>query len=233
MATRINKFLSQRGYCSRREADKLIESGKVRINGRRARLGDSVERDDEVVIIGKEYLEKPDSVYIMLNKPIGVITTTDRSKQDNVIGFLGLKDRVFPVGRLDVESSGLLILTNDGALAQRLTHPKYGHEKEYEVKVAGEVTEDQLNKLRKGVRVGGKRTLPARIRRVGPNRFGIVIRQGRNRQIRKMCAAVGLHVLALKRTRVHTLKLGRLRIGQWRPLTREEIAQLKTETPSR
>jgi 23S rRNA pseudouridine2604 synthase len=227
MGIRINKFLSQRGYCSRREADKLIEAGKVRINGRRAELGDAVEPDDEVIVLGKQYLEQPDHLYIMFNKPVGVITTNDQTKQDNVISVLGLKERVFPVGRLDVESSGLLLLTNDGDLAARLTHPKFGHEKEYEVKVAGEITEEQINKMRKGVRVDGRRTKPARIRRMGPNRFGIMIKEGRNRQIRKMAAAAGAHVLALKRIRIHTLKLGRLPVGRWRELTKDELKALQ------
>jgi 23S rRNA pseudouridine2604 synthase len=229
MATRLNKFLSQRGYCSRREADRLIEAGKVRINGRVARLGDGVEPSDEVTVADRVYLDQPEPIYILLNKPIGVITTTDETKPDNVISFIGLKDRIFPVGRLDVESTGLLLLTNDGDLAEKLTHPRYGHEKEYEVKVTEDISTEDLDKLRKGVILDRKRTQRSRVRRLSSNKFSISIKEGRNRQIRRMCAAVGYRVLALKRVRVHTLKLGRLPVGQWRPLTKEEITDLKSD----
>ncbi|MEA3249055.1 MAG: pseudouridine synthase [Patescibacteria group bacterium] len=227
MPTRLNKFLSQRGYCSRREADRLIEAGKVRINGRVARLGDGVEPKDEVLVEGRAYLEQPELIYILLNKPVGVITTTDETKPDNVIGFIGLSERVFPVGRLDVESTGLLLLTNDGDLADKLTHPRYEHEKEYVVKTAEDISEADLDMLRKGVRLDRKRTLRARVNRIASNRFSISIREGRNRQIRRMCAVIGHRVLALKRVRVHTLKLGRLAVGSWRPLTSEELKSLK------
>ncbi|MEA3225947.1 MAG: pseudouridine synthase [Planctomycetota bacterium] len=229
MPTRLNKFLAQRGYCSRRAADRLIEAGEVRINDRVAVLGDTVEPDDEVIVAGQVYLEQPEPIHIMLNKPVGFITTTDQNKPDNVISLVGLKERVFPVGRLDVESSGLLILTNDGELAERMTHPRYGHEKEYLVKIADEISEDGLTKLRQGVRLDGKRTLRARVKRVSPNRFSISIKEGRNRQIRRMCETIGCHVLALKRVRVHTLKLGRLSVGSWRPMTKEEIENLRGE----
>jgi len=228
MGTRLNKYLAQRGYCSRREADRLIEAGKVRINGRVAKLGDSAENDDEVIVADREYHERPDLLYVMLNKPVGLITTTDRSKNDNVIDFVGIRERLFPVGRLDVESSGLLLLTNDGELAEQLMHPRYEHEKEYEAKVDRDVTEMVLDRLRKGVMLDGKRTLPARIRRISTDRFSISIREGRNRQIRRMCEAVGHRVISLKRVRVHTLKLGHLPIGSWRPLTKGEVDELKS-----
>lgn len=227
MAVRINKFLAQRGYCSRREADRLVEAGKVRINGRVARLGDSVGSEDEVTVAGRTYLERPDPIYIMLNKPVGIITTTDRKSPDNVIGLIGAKERLFPVGRLDVDSSGLLVLTNDGDLAEKLTHPRYEHEKEYVVKTTEEISEADLDRLRKGVRIDGKKTLPARVKRISPNRFSVSIREGRNRQIRRMFTAIGHHVLALKRVRVHTLKLGRLSVGKWRMLTDAELKSLK------
>ncbi|MFH1047357.1 MAG: pseudouridine synthase [Patescibacteria group bacterium] len=226
---RINKVLSQRGVCSRREADRLIEDGRIVINDHRAQMGEKVGPDDDILVDGQPIDRPSKKIYIMLNKPIGVITTSDRDKPNNVIDFLGLHDRVFPVGRLDVESSGLLLLTNDGDLTARLTHPRFGHEKEYDVTVSQPISGDQLEALRHGVRLADGQTMPAKVKRVTNERFLIVLLQGKNRQIRRMCEALGLQVTKLRRVRVHTQKLGRLLPGQWRELTKKEIVELKKD----
>lgn len=234
---RINKYLSDQGFCSRREADRLIASGKVRINGRVAKLGDQVEAKDEIVVIGHAKTdERPERVYILLHKPVGYITTTDRKAKDNVLDLVPSKARLFPVGRLDVASSGLLLLTNDGELANKLTHPRYEHEKEYEVRVeeplgrspTGEsITDAELDKLARGVTLDDGPTLPAKIKRLATDRFTITIREGRNRQVRRMCAAIGHEVRTLKRIRLGSLELGELASGKWRELTAKEIKALR------
>ncbi len=227
MTERINKILSQRGVCSRREADRLISAGRVLINGQTAEMGEQVGHNDDIEVDGLPIDGPSKKIYIMLNKPIGVISTTDHSAPDNVIDYVGLSERVFPVGRLDVESSGLLLLTNDGELTERLTHPRYEHEKEYEVEVSKEINDEQIGQLRDGIKLPDGKTLPAKVNRISSNQFRIVLRQGMNRQIRRMCEAVGLEATKLRRIRIHTLKLGRLRYGQWRELSKNEIEQLK------
>ena len=226
MTERLNKFLARHGVCSRREADRLIEAGRVLVNGAAAQVGDQVSEQDDIEVDGLP-LDQPDKkIYILLNKPIGIMCTADHSKPDNVIDFVGLSERIFPVGRLDVESSGLLLLTNDGELANRLMHPRYEHEKEYEVHTVNTITDEHIKQLRQGVQLPDGLTPPTPVRRVGTNRMRIVLRQGRNRQIRRMCDAVGLDVKHLHRTRLHTLELGRMKSGQWRELSNKEIKAL-------
>lgn len=227
MTTRINKYLAEHGYCSRREADRLIGSGKVLVNGRPARLGDTVSGTDEVRVLGRAVKRRADKVYIILNKPVGLITTTDTRKKDNVISHIGCKERVFPVGRLDVNSSGLLLLTNDGELALRLMHPRYEHEKEYTVETRGQVRDADLARMRKGVLLDDGPTLPAKARRFSDRKFAITLREGRNRQIRRMCEALGYPVASLKRTGLGPLTLGTLKPGAWRHLSRKEIGTLR------
>jgi len=228
MKERINKVLSQRGVCSRREADRLISAGRVLVNGRPAETGEKIGQNDEIEVDGLPIDGPSKKIYVMLNKPIGVISTTDHDAPDNVIDYVGLKERVFPVGRLDVESSGLLLLTNDGELTERLTHPRYEHEKEYEVEVSRDISDDHIDQLRSGIKLSDGQTLPAKVNRISSNQFRIVLRQGMNRQIRRMCEAIGLEVSKLRRVRIHTLKLGRLRYGEWRELNKNEVEQLKT-----
>lgn len=228
MPTRLNKWLSQQGFCSRREADRLITDGKVTINKKIAVLGDTVGNDAEVRVHGKLVRRTDTKVYIALFKPVGYITTMDESKKDNVLSLIDVAQRVYPIGRLDVESSGLLLLTNDGELTDRLTHPRYRHEKEYIVTVRDDITRSDLARLHKGVMLEEGRTLPADVRmRSGGNKFAITLREGRNRQIRRMCEAIGHKVVALRRVRVATVSLGRMRQGEWRKLPPKEVSELR------
>lgn len=228
MQIRINKYLADQGYCSRREADRLIQSGKVRINGDIAKVGAVVTDDDIVEVAGTQAKRKRTTyTYIALHKPVGYMTTTDRKKKDTVMDLVHVNDRLFPIGRLDVESSGLLLLTSDGEFANKLMHPRYGHEKEYEVEVDKPVRMGDLMKLRKGVTLEDGKTQPAWVQKEKPNVFRITIREGRNRQIRRMCEALGYRVVKLKRLRVANIKLGSLKPGRWRRLTESELKRLK------
>lgn len=233
MGTRINRHLAETGNCSRREADRLIEAGKVTINGRRAVLGDIVEGGDDVRISGKSAGEKQKKVYLAFHKPIGVITTMDRRAKDTIMQALHNargklpKERIFPVGRLDVASSGLILFTNDSDFADALLRSEGRHEKEYVVEVDKPVTEEALRAMRTGIRILGRPTLPAKAKRLGPKTFSLTIVEGRNRQIRRMCNAVGLDVVRLQRVRILNVELDGLKKGAWRYLTDEEIAGLK------
>lgn len=230
MEMRINKYLAEHGYCSRREADNLIKAGIVFVNGRRANLGDKVGDEDKVKILRQTRIKEiPKKIYLLLNKPRGYITTTDARSSNTVLDLVPKKDRLFPVGRLDVASTGLLIMTNDGDLANKLTHPRYEHDKEYEVTVDKPISDSHLAKLASGIDLDGKMTLPAVVKRLKTNMFSIVLREGRNRQIRRMCDALGYTVRILNRVRVLTLRLGDLEVGKTRPLTDAEVASLKKE----
>ncbi len=228
MKVRINKFLSQAGICSRREADVLVAAGKVVINGRKAVLGDTAGPGDAVLANGKPVVMAVEHVVYAFHKPVGAITSNDPTKRDTIYDLLP-KDlpRVFPVGRLDVESSGLLLLTNDGELANRLMHPRYEHEKEYVVTVDKNMLAENLTRMREGIVLDGSPTAPAKITRMGPRLFSIVLKEGRNRQIRRMCEAVGLIVLRLQRVRVANIRLGDLKPGSIRPLNTVEVRTLK------
>ncbi len=225
---RINKYLSNHGYCSRREADRLVKLGKVFVNDEPAELGTKVTEDDTVRVEGRDRKKPPKKIYILLNKPVGFITTTDRSKNDNVMDLIDLEERVYPVGRLDVQSCGLLMFTNDGVLANRLMHPRYEHEKEYVVVVDQPLDKLAIGTMQSGVDLDDGRTLPTKVRKLGPNKFAIILREGRNRQIRRMCAALGYKIVSLKRTRIGTLKIiSSYPEGQWRHLTEKEVRDLK------
>lgn len=224
---RINKYLSTHGYCSRREADRLIKKGRVFINDKPASLGDKVTDDDDVRVEGRDRKKQPKKIYIALNKPVGLISTTDTRKPDNVIDYVGYPERLFLVGRLDVESQGLILLTNDGILANRLMHPRYEHEKEYVVTVDKPVEKIDIGRLQSGVVLDDGPTQPTKVRQLGPNRFAIILKEGRNRQIRRMCEALGYTATALKRTRIGTLKIpGAYPVGNWRHLTDKEVRDL-------
>lgn len=228
MKTRINKHLSSQGICSRREADRLIRDGKVTLNGKVASLGDMVGEGDVVRVNGRAVkTDAAGRTYIMLNKPVGAITTTDRSRTDTVMDLIDLEERVFPIGRLDVRSSGLLLLTNDGELANRLMHPRYRHEKEYIVTTRHAMNRSAIARLRDGVDLDDGPTLPAKIRALGPRKISLTIREGRNRQVRRMIEAVGNEVAALERVRIGTLELGTLAEGTWRRLTKKESVTLR------
>ena len=225
---RINKLIADSGYCSRRQADRLIADGAVTINGRLASLGDAATVADVVEVDGKP-IESPAKkhTYLMLHKPVGLISTTDESKKDNVISFVGSDKRLFPVGRLDVASSGLLLLTDDGEMANRLSHPRYGHEKEYLAHTDQIIEDNQLRQLAFGVVLDDGKTQPTTIEQVGPKEFSITLKEGRNRQVRRMCETVELDIRWLKRIRISSLRLGSLKEGDVRHLTKTEIKTLR------
>lgn len=226
---RLQKLLSAAGVCSRRQAEAYIQAGRVTVNGKAARLGDKADLDrDRVEVDGAPLSAGEHRTYIMLNKPRGYVTTlSDEKGRRTVAGLVAAcPARVWPVGRLDMDSEGLLLLTDDGALTQRLTHPSHEVEKEYQVWVRGDV--DRALPILSAPVVDGGETLTAdRVERTGENAITVVIHQGKNRQVRRMCAAAGLKVERLRRVREGKVLLGGLRPGKWRPLTPEEIAFLQ------
>lgn len=210
---RINRYLATHGFCSRREADKLIMDGQVTINGRIAVLGDQVEDTDIVKVNGESKKAVP-LVYYLLNKPVGYICTTDERARDNVTSLVPQNPRVFPVGRLDVASSGLLLLTNDGELTERILHPRYHHSKVYVVTVDKDIANGHLERWRNGVDLGDFVTQPARVQRLGRCRFKITLTEGKNRQIRRMCELFGYQVRSLERVAIGALN-PRITSGQF------------------
>lgn len=225
---RINKLLSNFGICSRKEANRIIEAGRVRVNGQLCTPGQWVELEDEVLIDGENIKEKS-KIYIMLNKPIGVTCTAEKKVRDNIIEFMDYPDYIFPVGRLDKESQGLIILTNDGELANKILESENHHEKEYVVTVDKPLTEDFLNHMRSGVEILGVRTRPCIVNKETEYVFKIILTQGLNRQIRRMCKALGNNVIKLQRTRILSLNLEDLDYGCWRYIKKEELEKLIKE----
>ncbi len=223
---RLNKYMADSGYCSRREADRLIAEGRVRLDGRVAALGDRVLPGMRVAVDGQALDGESEKVYILLNKPRGIVCTADPREPMNVVDYLGLPMRLFPVGRLDKDSEGLLIMTNDGEIVNRLLRAAGGHEREYEVTIDRPVTADFVRKMSAGVPILDTITLPCRVRRTGERSFSIVLVQGLNRQIRRMCEALGANVAQLRRVRIVNLRLGKLQPGQWRNMTGRELAAL-------
>ncbi len=237
---RLQKHLADCGIASRRKAEELIENGKVKVNGHIAHLGDKVDpKRDKVSVRGKTVVAVNEKVYIMLHKPRGYVTTVNdelgRKCVMELVKDVGL--RIFPVGRLDRDSEGLLIMTNDGAFANNLTHPSKHVNKTYRVTVSGEVDDEKVIKLREGIELDGRMTLPcdAFVIERKPDRtvMNFIIKEGRNRQIRRMCEAVGLEVLRLKRTEIAGVKLGMLPQGKWRPLNEREMTRLNAISESK
>ncbi len=223
---RLNKFIAESGYCSRREADRLIAEGRVCVDGRTGTLGDRVLEGMEVAVDGKPLSGECDKIYILLNKPRGIVCTADPREPMNVVDYLNLSTRVFPVGRLDKDSEGLLLLTNDGEIVNRMLRAVGGHEKEYEVTIDRPLTAEFAQRMMSGVPILDTVTLPCKVRKTGERSFNIVLVQGLNRQIRRMCEALGANVIHLRRVRIMHLRLGRLRPGQWRELTEAERKEL-------
>ncbi len=223
---RINKYISDTGICSRREADQLIEGKRVTINGRPAELGSRVNEGDDVRIDGKPVSEKKKHVYIALHKPVGITSTTERHVRGNIVDFVGHRERIFPIGRLDKDSEGLILLTNDGDIVNKILRSEHEHEKEYIVTVNKPVTPMFLQGMASGVRILGTVTKPCKVSRIDDRTFRIVLTQGLNRQIRRMSAAFGYEVRRLKRVRIMNIKLAGLPVGQWRDLTPEELDKL-------
>ena len=223
---RLNKYMADSGYCSRREADRLIAEGRVRVDGRVGALGDRVLEGMAVTVDGQPLTGDGEKLYILLNKPRGIVCTADPREPMNVVDYIGHPVRIFPVGRLDKDSEGLLLLTSDGDIVNRLLRAAGGHEKEYEVTIDRPVTADFARKMMAGVPILDTVTLPCKLRRTGKNSFNIVLVQGLNRQIRRMCEALGANVTHLRRVRIMNLRLGKLQPGQWRELTPEELSEL-------
>ena len=219
----LNKYISDTGFCSRREADKYIEQCRVSINGRDAHKGNRVKEGDDVRVDGEPLKKKKQTVYLALNKPKGVTCTSDLKDKTNIIDFVNYKSRVFPIGRLDKRSEGLIFLTNDGDIVNKILRAGNKHEKEYIVSVDKPVTIDFINKMRNGVRIPGTITQKCFVKQEGTDRFKIILTQGLNRQIRRMCEALGYNVESLKRTRIMNITLTGLPPGKWRYFTTVEI----------
>jgi 23S rRNA pseudouridine2604 synthase len=225
---RINKTIAEAGICSRREADRLIDAGKVKINGVIATLGDRVSSGDKITVNGKTISQDGEKLYIAFHKPYGVITTTDKNSNNTVMDYVDPPARVYPVGRLDVQSSGLLLLTNDGAIVNDVLKSKYKLEKEYLVSLDKPIHPGDLQRLRDGIELDGRLTLPAKIKKISARQINMILIQGLNRQIRRMCEALGYQVTKLERVRIGTIFLDDLPSGSWRYLTKKEIESLVT-----
>ncbi|KGE19899.1 23S rRNA pseudouridine(2604) synthase RluF [Paenibacillus wynnii] len=223
---RINKFISETGYCSRREADKLVDAGRVTINGERAVLGSQAVPGDDVRIDGQTLETESQTVYIALNKPTGITSTTEEHIRGNIVDFIGHHERIFPIGRLDKDSEGLILLTNDGDIVNKILRAEGQHEKEYVVTVDRPITSSFLAGMSTGVKIMGEKTLPCEVTRITDRVFRIILTEGKNRQIRRMCSAFGYEVRKLQRIRIMNIRLGALQMGEWRDLTPEEKADL-------
>jgi 23S rRNA pseudouridine2604 synthase len=223
---RLNKYISETGACSRREADKWIEAGRVTLNGQPASLGTQVADGDDVRIDGDSIGLKKKQVYIALNKPVGIICTTEAHIEDNIIDHVGFPERIFPVGRLDRDSEGLILLTNNGDIVNEILRSENNHEKEYRVTVDRPITDLSLRMLTDGVKIMGEVTKPSKVVRLDAESFRIILTQGLNRQIRRMCSALGYRAQRLQRVRIMNIHLGNLQPGQWRHLTPAEVAGL-------
>lgn len=226
---RLNKFISETGYCSRREADKLIEAGRVTLNGIIAGLGTQAELGDDVRIDGRPLGAQKKHVYIALNKPVGITSTTEAHVKGNIVDYIGHAERIFPIGRLDKDSEGLILLTNDGDLVNPVLRSEGRHEKEYIVTVDRPITPSFVKGMSSGVRILGSMTLPCRVTPAGDRTFRIILTEGKNRQIRRMCAAFGYSVRKLQRVRIMNIHLGSLPVGKWRDLTDKEKHDLFQE----
>jgi 23S rRNA pseudouridine2604 synthase len=227
---RINRYFTDRGICSRREADRWIEEGRIAINGKTAKLGDQVEEGDEVSLDGKAIAEKEKlPILLAFNKPVGVECTSDPNVENNIIDVVNYPERIFHIGRLDKMSEGLILLTNMGEIVNRILRRRYAHEKEYVV-AFNEIIEDaQIKELRRGVLLEDGKTAPCQVYRLGAQRIRIVLTEGRNRQIRRMAEAIGLRVVRLKRIRVMNIELGELPKGQWRRIEGPELRKLMSD----
>ena len=228
MATRINKYLSEVGFCSRRAADILIEEGKVTINGEITEIGSKVEEGDQVEVEGQKIINsiKQKNIYLAFNKPIGIVCTTDRRVEpDNIIDFIKYPRRIFPIGRLDKPSEGLIFLTNDGDIVNKILRAKNNHEKEYIVSVNRPINKDFIQRMSNGVEILDTITKNCFVKQLGQKKFKIILTQGLNRQIRRMCESLGYRVKSLKRVRIMNIKLD-VPIGKYREFTKEELIEL-------
>lgn len=226
---RINKLFSNLGICSRRETNRLIEEKRVVVNGVLCELGQWVEEEDEIFLDGQKVKSK-DKVYIVLNKPVGVTCTAAEEVKDNIISYMNYDQYIFPVGRLDKESQGLIIMTNDGVLANKILESDNLHEKEYVVTVDKDFDNDFIRKMADGVDIGDVITRPCKVEKINNNTFKIILTQGLNKQIRRMTKAFGYTVIKLERIRIMNIKLDDIEYGTWRNITEEELKVLKEES---
>ena len=224
---RIKKAISDTGYCSRRAADDLIASGRVRVNGELAVMGLKVTSDDTITVDGNLVSNKPPLIYLALNKPRGIECTTNRKVKDNIVDFINHKERIFPIGRLDKDSEGLILMTNDGDIVNKILRARNNHEKEYIVTVNKPITEDFITRMSKGVPILDTVTKESFVERIDEKTFRIILTQGLNRQIRRMTEYLGFKVMTLKRIRIMNIKLGSLKLGTYRSLSPLELQELK------
>jgi 23S rRNA pseudouridine2604 synthase len=224
---RINKFFTEHGYCSRREADRLIESGRVKINGRVALLGDQVLPDDKVYVDDKIVTSEQKKVYLMYNKPRGITCTTEKDVRGNIIDAVNYPSRIFMIGRLDKDSTGLIFLTNDGDIVNKILRAQFGHEKEYIVEINQPVTDQFLKLMSSGVNIGDTVTKPCRVNKIKGNTFSIILTEGKNRQIRRMCETCGATVKNLHRIRIMNVRLDDLGSGQWQEIPKPQFEELQ------
>lgn len=222
----LNKYISSTGYCSRREADQLIEQGRVLLNGSAAKKGNRVAQGDEVIVDGSRIKSKRKDVFIAYNKPVGIVCTTDPDEKKNIINAVKHKERLFPIGRLDKPSQGLIFLTNDGDIVNKILRAGNNHDKEYVVSVDKPITPQFIRKMGDGIPILGTVTKKCQVVQLNEYTFRIVLTQGLNRQIRRMCEFLGYKVSKLKRTRIMNVSLGNLPTGHWRDLTSKELSQI-------
>ena len=232
-STSLNKFISQTGICSRREADKWIEAGKVKINGVVAKKGNRVGENDTVTVDGKPLKNKPKQVYLALHKPPGITCTTDLKDKTNIIDFINYPQRIFPIGRLDKPSTGLILLTNDGDIVNDILRVENNHEKEYLVTVNRPITPQFIKRMSNGIPILGTKTKKCVVERQGKMGFKIILTQGLNRQIRRMCEFLDYRVVTLKRVRIMNIHLSDLKAGKWRYLTAKEFKELTASLKKR
>jgi len=222
----LNKFISSTGICSRREAEKYITDGLVTINGEVAKLGNRVFEGDDVRISGKSLKSKPRTLYIAFNKPVGIVCTTDSKEKKNIVRYINHKERLFPIGRLDKPSQGLIFLTNDGDIVNKILRAGNNHEKEYIVTVNKPISENFIQKMGNGIPILGTVTKKCYVSQMDKYTFKIVLIQGLNRQIRRMCEYLGYDVIKLNRTRIMNVRLDKLKVGEWRELTSKELKKI-------
>lgn len=223
---RINKLFSNLGFCSRKETNRIIEENRVTVNGLPCRVGQWVEDDDIILIDGKP-IPKKEKIYIALNKPAGITCTAAKEVKNNIIEYLNYPEYIFPVGRLDKESEGLIIMTNDGELSNKILESENEHEKEYIVKLDKEFDDEFIKGMSSGVEICKSKTRPCKVKRIDNNTFSIILTQGLNRQIRRMSKSFGYNVVELKRIRILNIKIDGIEVGKWRKLTNEEIEILR------
>lgn len=222
----LNKFLSSTGMCSRREAEKLITQGRVTINGKPTKLGNRVFKGDVVKLDGRRVVNQNKALYIALNKPVGIVSTTDSRERNNIVKHVNHPERLFPIGRLDKPSEGLIFLTNDGDIVNKILRAGNNHEKEYIVTVDKAIDAVFVKKMSNGIPILGTVTKKCKVEKISEKVFKIILVQGLNRQIRRMCEYLGYEVTKLKRTRIMNVELGHLKVGEWRELTEQELSHI-------